>query len=113
MRYTATDGTARHGEVWSPGPVTGSVWVLPYTGAPSAEAVAVHLTKRAQLTDQQIADRRGVWNFDEYAHESDPDRRLPAKDWHAALGYDPRDVVRQAEQLELTDAAWRETPGSR
>ena len=29
IEWTGIDNTVRHGEVWSPGPMEGSVWVIP------------------------------------------------------------------------------------
>lgn len=29
IEWTGADGTVRHGDVWSPGPMEGSVWVIP------------------------------------------------------------------------------------
>lgn len=55
MDYTTHAGQPTTGVVWSPGPMPGTVWVLPRTGATSAEAVVVHVAKRARPCDDQPA----------------------------------------------------------
>lgn len=105
MNYTDTAGNPATGVVWSPGPLPGTVWVLPRSGASASEARVVSVRKGSEINAETVARRRAVWNFDHSAHESDSERRLPPKDWHAALGYDPCDVVRAAESalpLDLT-----------
>ena len=99
MDYTDTDGNPATGVVWSPGPLPGTVWVLSHSGASASEACCVDISKRTQVTDEDVARRRGHWNFDHYAREGNADRRLSTKDWHAALGFDPVVVVGIAETL--------------
>lgn len=46
MRYRALSGLDEEGEVWSPGPLHGTVWVLRH---PDGEPVVVHVAKGAQV----------------------------------------------------------------
>lgn len=126
MNYTDTAGNPATGVVWSPGPLPGTVWVLPYSGASASEARVVHVRRKVQIRDVPRAMHRHVldtfkdaqgfsvpgfraplfsdgipanaYPVDIAAHRQafNDGRGLPAKDWHAALGYDPRDVVRGA-----------------
>jgi hypothetical protein len=97
MEYTDKRGNAATGEVWSPGPLAGTVWVLPYSGAPSIEARVVNVRKRVEVT--HFRDQVAYLNAMHYAP------RLPDTQWRAALGYDPRDVVRNGATLPLPMAA--------
>jgi hypothetical protein len=129
MDYTAADGTPARGEVWSPGPLPGTVWVLPYSGASASEAVVVHVRKRSEVDDVERAKQRAMSTMRHglgYAINVNPTRELevraahrqafndgrglPAKDWREALGYDPAAVARgDAAQplfeLDTRDAA--------
>jgi hypothetical protein len=72
MKYTATDGVLEYGVVWSPGPLAGTVWVLPYSGAPQRTARVVHVEKREQVPPGELnramsrvenaSDDLGRWN---------------------------------------------------
>lgn len=93
MNYTDTDGNPASGVVWSPGPVAGSVWVLPYSGAPTTEARVVSVWWKRELPNEHVSARRMAWNFDDRARESDTSKRLAPKDWHAALGFNPAERV--------------------
>ena len=50
VSYTALDGRQMHGEVWSPGPLYNSIWVL---REGDRQPVVVHATKRVELEYQQ------------------------------------------------------------
>jgi hypothetical protein len=54
MKYTATDGVLDYGIVWSPGPLAGTVWVLPYSGAPQRTARVVHVERREQVPGHEL-----------------------------------------------------------
>jgi hypothetical protein len=54
MKYIATDGTVDHGVVWSPGPIQGTVWVLPYSGAPQRTARVVRVVTREQVSGREL-----------------------------------------------------------
>lgn len=132
MNYTDTDGNPATGIVWSPGPLPGTVWVLPEAGASSSRAVVVHVRRRVQISpravDKHIRDARATikdahgfvhrtWDMGgtsdliyRAAHRQafNDGRGMPAKDWHAALGFVPADSVRAAESAAvpmLFDAA--------
>jgi hypothetical protein len=89
VRHVATK--AMTGVVWSPGPLPETVWVLPYSGAPSDEAVAV---RAPSLT-------RPYWHRVERptrgASRSAPE--LARATWFAALGVD------SVEQLAIEQAS--------
>jgi hypothetical protein len=91
MDYTDTAGNPATGVVWSPGPLPGTVWVLPESGA--STAVVVHVRTRKATT-------RG-WGYDYGPRESDTSKRLAPKDWHAALGFVPAERV---QCFEANDA---------
>jgi hypothetical protein len=108
MEYTDKRGNAATGEVWSPGPLAGTVWVLPYSGAPSIEARVVNVRKRVEVTfvlphfagrNTHFSDQVAYLNAMHYAP------RLPDTQWRAALGYNPRDVVQHGNVLPLPMAA--------
>jgi hypothetical protein len=109
MEYTDTDGNTATGEAWSPGPLAGTVWVLPFSGAPSSMARVVHVRKRVEVP--RSGDAWPGWRG--AAGRNDPGRqslylsdqhfapKLSAALWHDALGYAPRDVVRNGDTLPL------------
>jgi hypothetical protein len=129
MNYTDTAGNPATGVVWSPGPLPGTVWVLPHSGASASEARVVHVRKR-----EEVDNAERIWWLKKPEGYTSPDcwallqpagiptdatpieiaahrqafndgRGLPPKDWHAALGYDPRDVVRRAAAGSAPPAA--------
>jgi hypothetical protein len=116
MDYTDTAGNAATGVVWSPGPLPGTVWVLPYSGAPQRTARVVSVQWRRQVDPDKLNrhmstyednanrygrdERQGAW-LDMFRNAP----RMAPKLWHSALGYDPRDVVRNGGTLPLPLAA--------
>ncbi len=82
ITYKDLDGEQGTGEIWSPGPVNNSIWVLLKDGS----AVVVHATKKTQIVYQPMtlpnatpvnvdiaaSITRMYWhnNPDEYAHMS-------------------------------------------
>lgn len=107
MDYTTHAGQPTTGVVWSPGPMPGTVWVLPHTGASSTEAVVVHVAKRAQVAPSKVASVTETGYVDQEHRRADYRSRfkhaprLTAKAWREALGYDPRAVVAEQEALAL------------
>jgi hypothetical protein len=113
MEYTDTDGNAATGEVWSPGPLAGTVWVLPFSGAPSSMARVVNVRKRVEIPRsgkdwpgwRAAAGRGDIGRQAAYLSDMHYAPKLPAALWHSALGYVPRDVVRNGGTLPLELAA--------
>lgn len=101
MNYTDSNGNPATGVVWSPGPLPGTVWVLPEPGASSDRAVVVRVAKRQEVTADKVTAIRARWDFDLYATEADVAKRLAPKDWHAALGFVPAERV---QTFEANDA---------
>lgn len=46
IEYRTNDGDVATGVVWSPGPLPGSLWMLPRSGASSAEAFVVKVPRK-------------------------------------------------------------------
>lgn len=93
MHYTDTNGNPATGVVWSPGPVAGSVWILPHSGASADAARVVSVWWKRELPTEHVSARRAAWNFDDSARETDAGKRLSPKDWYAALGFVPAERV--------------------
>lgn len=90
MQYTDTAGQPAHGDVWSPGPMAATVWVLVAGGGHAV----VHVASRREVPEDRWLGRAGS------ASSNGP--TLSAKLWRDALGFDPRAVVRgEVEQPEL------------
>lgn len=90
MEYTDTAGQPAHGDVWSPGPMAATVWVLVAGGGHAI----VHVATRREVPEDRWLGRAGS------ASSNGP--TLSPKLWRDALGFDPRAVVRgEAEQPEL------------
>lgn len=90
MQYTDTAGQPVQGDVWSPGPMPATVWVL----VPGGGQAVVHVSTRREVPEDRWLGRAGS------ASSNGP--TLSAKLWREALGFDPRAVVRgEAEQPEL------------
>jgi hypothetical protein len=105
-KYAAAWGPAPSepatGVVWSPGPLPGSLWVLPRSGAPSSEAVIVKYDAdedrwfRAGFDlEKFVIDRHGSWlkpdnsawpGYEQMArHALRNAPELPSKLWRKAL----------------------------
>lgn len=94
MQYTDTAGQPAQGDVWSPGPMAATVWVLVAGGGHAV----VHVASRREVPQDRWLGRAGS--------TSSKGPTLSAKLWREALGYDPRAVVRgEVEQPELVACA--------
>lgn len=90
MQYTNTAGQPAQGDVWSPGPMAATVWVLVAGGGHAV----VHVATRREVPQDRWLGRSGS--------TSSKGPTLSAKLWREALGFDPRAVVRgEVEQPEL------------
>lgn len=90
MEYTDTAGQPAQGDVWSPGPMAATVWVLVAGGGHAV----VHVATRREVPEDRWLGRAGS------ASSKGP--TLSPKLWREALGFDPRAVVRgEVEQPEL------------
>jgi len=122
MNYTDARGNLATGVVWSPGPLPGTVWVLPEAGASADMARVVKLDRKSK-TWEELSTREvdrlktratsTMKTSGGYAVTVDSTRELEVraahrqafndgrgmspKDWHAALGFNPADAVRAAE----------------
>jgi hypothetical protein len=70
ITWTGPDGAVRHGEIWSPGPLGGAVWVIPdqpRTGEGRAVCVGLDGRLRAALP-----------RWSTQAHQDDVHLTLPA-----------------------------------
>lgn len=86
ITYVDHDGNEQTGVVWSPGPVASSLWVLPYSGAASSEAIVVKLPTGARPHNHAVA-----WSLD-----SEIERRHGA---YYARNYLSRDPAALADAL--------------
>lgn len=90
MQYTSSSGQTVHGDVWSPGPIAATVWVL----TPGGGTAVVHVSSRREVPYDRYM--RGATSG------TSKGPTLSAGLWRQALGFDPRAVVRgEAEQPEL------------
>jgi hypothetical protein len=110
MEYVDEHGQPAYGVVWSPGPMPGTVWVLPESGASKSSALVVKVASGRQVPHaavQQYLERY----LPDYLNRFRYAPRLPNKAWHDAIGYDPRAVVREDElALDFDVETPAETP---
>lgn len=117
MEYVSESGNTVTGVVWSPGPMAGTVWVLPESGAAASTAVVVHVAKRVQLPEHVVREHTimGPRDYkgrlkanpspeevrDDYRQRFKHAPKMSRKVWTDALGYDPKTEVKQQEALAL------------
>jgi hypothetical protein len=90
LSYTALDGSAAQGVVWSPGPLPKTVWVLPESGSPASDAVVVRLDGGPVGLHKQV-----TWDF-----QKEVLRR------HGSIANNPsyHEITRQTTLIALSNA---------